>query len=125
MSLLNEVKGNENLRKIFGERELKIIEKQLLGIALTQSEKNRISRDIRKKLEAIRDLIVFKEEFRLKKGWYIREIIEKAKKEILSHKLSSKIKEIILFGSYAENDPTFRSDVDLAVKFNKIGVSKA
>ena len=35
------------------------------------------------------------------------------------------IKEIILFGSYAENDPTFRSDVDLAVKFNKIGVSKA
>ena len=125
MSLLHELKENENLRKIFGERELKIIEKQLLGISLTQSEKNRLSRDIRKKLEAIRDLIVFKKEFRLKKGEYIREIIEETKKEILNHELFPRIKEIILFGSYAENDPTFRSDIDIAVKFDNISVAEA
>ncbi len=49
MGMLQFLKKNENTRKIFGVRELKIIEKQLLGINLTQSEKNRLSRDIRKK----------------------------------------------------------------------------
>ena len=53
--LLNFLKSNENARKIFGERELKIIEKQLLGVNLTQSEKNRLSRDIRLKFNFIKE----------------------------------------------------------------------
>ena len=53
MSLLKFLKENENVRKVFGKRELKIIEKQLLGVNLTQSEKNRLSRDIRKKFEFV------------------------------------------------------------------------
>ena len=51
MTLLNILKSDENARKVCGKRELKIIEKQLLGINLTQSEKNRLYRDIRKKLD--------------------------------------------------------------------------
>src|SRR3989344_5514988 len=42
LKLLN----NKNARLIFGKRELKIIEKQLLGINLTQSEKNKIKKII-------------------------------------------------------------------------------
>ena len=70
MSLINLLK-NKDARKIFGKRELKIIEKQLQGISLTQSEKNRLSRDIRKKFEFISKVSGFKEEFKLKKGAYI------------------------------------------------------
>ena len=54
MSLIQFLKKENNARKIFGKRELKIIEKQLFGLNLTQSEKNRLSRDIRKKLEFIK-----------------------------------------------------------------------
>lgn len=68
MNLLKLLKENENARKIFGKRELKIIEKQLFGINLTQSEKNRLSRDIRRKLEFIREAVKFSDEFELKKG---------------------------------------------------------
>jgi hypothetical protein len=56
MGLLELLKKSENARKIFGKRELKIIEKQMLGVNLTQSEKNRLSRDIRKKLEFIKEI---------------------------------------------------------------------
>jgi hypothetical protein len=42
MEFLQFLKSNENTRKIFGKRELKIIEKQLNGINLTQSERNRL-----------------------------------------------------------------------------------
>ena len=53
MRLLNTLKKDKNIRRIFGERELVIIEKQLLGVALKPSEKTRLSRDIRKKFENI------------------------------------------------------------------------
>ena len=82
MQLLNFLKENENARKVFGEKELKIIKKQLFGINLTQSEKNRLSRDIRKKFEFIRCVVRFKEEFSLKKGSEIKKIIEGAKEVI-------------------------------------------
>jgi len=39
--MINFLKTNTLSRKIFGKRELKIIETQLQGISLTQSEKNR------------------------------------------------------------------------------------
>ena len=53
-SLLQFLRENKNARKIFGERELKIIEKQLIGVDLTQSEKNRLSRDVREKFKFIK-----------------------------------------------------------------------
>ena len=56
---------NKNTRKIFGKRELKIIEKQIFGINLTQSEKNRLSRDIRKKFEFIEQVARFSAQFKL------------------------------------------------------------
>ena len=68
MNLIDFLKKSKDSRKIFGAGELKIIEKQLLGINLTQSEKNRLSRDIRKKLGFIKEASRFEEEFILKKG---------------------------------------------------------
>ncbi|MBM3234544.1 nucleotidyltransferase domain-containing protein [Candidatus Pacearchaeota archaeon] len=120
MNMLNFLKQNKNTRKIFGERELKIIEKQLNGITLTQSEKNRLSRDIRKKFEFIKDAERFSDEFELKKGQKIKQMIDDAVKVILRSKYSKDIKRIILFGSTVTNDRTFRSDIDIAVEFINI-----
>jgi len=120
MNLLSFLKTNKNTRKIFGKRELKIIEKQILGINLTQSEKNRLSRDIRKKFEFIKDVSRFEEEFKLKKASEIKEIIQEAKEEILNDELNKRIKKIMLFGSVVENKLTPRSDIDMVVLFDKI-----
>ena len=118
--LLEFLKENERSRKIFGKRELKIIEKQLQGISLTQSEKNRLSRDIREKLRFIKEISKFESEFGLKKAKLVKEKIELAKQEILNDKLANKIKEIWLFGSAVENKLSFRSDIDIVVLFDKI-----
>jgi len=120
MELLKFLEKNENTRKIFGVRELKIIEKQLIGIKLKQSEKNRLSRDIRKKLEFIKEISKYDYDLRLKKGSAVKERIEKAKEIILDDELRKKIKKIYLFGSSVKNERTFRSDIDIAVEFDKI-----
>ena len=120
MSFLNQLKTDKNARKVFGQRELKIIEKQLLGISLTQSEKNRLSRDIRKKLEFIEAIAPFKDDFKLKKGAVIKDIIKEAKEAILNDPFSPKVQQIILFGSAVRNELSFRSDIDIAIKFTKI-----
>lgn len=125
MSFLELIKKNENLRKIFGIRELKIIEKQLLGIKLKASEKTRLSRDIRKKLETVKILAPYIDEFNLKHGAEIKKIIKEAKEAILETEYYSKIKKIILFGSAVENTLTFRSDIDIAVEFDKISKEEA
>lgn len=125
MKLLDFLKTNENSRKIFGERELKIIEKQVIGINLTQSEKNRLSRDIRKKLQFIKEFSKFSDEFELKKGSEIKKIIKETVELTLEDRLYSKIQEIILFGSAAENKLTFKSDIDIAVRFDKINLKEA
>ena len=125
MNLIQFLKTNENARKIFGERELKIIEKQLNGINLTQSEKNRLSRDIRKKFQFIREVSKFSDDFDLKKAHSIKHLIEKAKETILRHPLMSKIKKIILFGSVVESKLTFKSDIDMAVIFDEITKKQA
>ena len=125
MDLISFLKNNADSRKIFGQRELKIIEKQLLGINLTQSEKNRLSRDIRKKLNFIKEISRFSEEFELKKGEVIKYKIEEIKKDILDSGYIKKIKKIILFGSTVENQRTFRSDIDLAVEFDEIDLKEA
>jgi len=125
MDLLKFLNENKDARKIFGKGELKIIEKQLSGINLTQSEKNRLSRDIRKKLEFVKELSKFSDEFKLKKSQKIKAIIEQTKKEILESEYFPKIKKIILFGSTSTNERTFRSDIDIAVEFDKINLKEA
>lgn len=118
MELINVIKKPE-MRRLFGERELKIIEKQLKGVALLPSERTRLSRDIRKKLEAVRLLSPFSQDFKLKKGLYLKKIIENVKKEIFKHPLFPRVKRIILFGTAAENRLRLGSDIDIAVEFDK------
>jgi len=125
MNLIQFLKKNENTRKVFGQRELKIIEKQLLGINLTQSEKNRLSRDIRRKFKFIKDISNFEEEFDLKKASEVKKMIKQAKEEILYHPLKKKIKRILLFGSVVKNEINIRSDIDIAVEFDKIDSKEA
>ena len=125
MNIINFLKNNPNSRKIFCKRELKIIEKQLLGINLTQSEKNRLSRDIRKKFEFIRDASKFQDEFELKRASIIKNKIDSIKEAILKSDYFSKIKKIVLFGSTVENQRTFRSDIDISVEFYDTNIKEA
>lgn len=125
MPLLRAIKENDEIRKLFGKREIEIIEKQLLGINLTPSEKTRLSRDIRKKFKAIKMLAQFQEEFELKQGAEIRRIIEETKETILNTEYFSKIKRIILFGSSIDKTRTLLSDVDIAIEFSKIEKTEA
>lgn len=119
MSLLTIIRQKPELRKIFGERELEIIEKQLLGIRLTPSERTRLSRDIRKKFIAINLLANYSLD-ELKKGVEIKRKIEAIKSEILKSKYFPQIKKIILYGSTVSGIRTFRSDIDIAVELDKI-----
>ena len=41
MSLLRAIKENNEIRRLFGKREIDIVEKQLLGVNLSPSEKTR------------------------------------------------------------------------------------
>ncbi len=124
MGLLNIIERDKNLRRIFGERELVIIRKQLLGVPLKPSEKVRLSRDIRKKFEVIKSLTPYSNNFNLKPGLANKETIEKVKKEIFDSKYFPDIKKIVLFGSTAEHKQTLLSDIDIAVEFDKIDVSE-
>ena len=125
MGLLQALSKSENARKVFGKRELKIIEKQLLGVSLTQSEKNRLSRDIRKKFEFIDEISRFKDDFKLKKGSDVKKIIGLVEEVILESRYFPRIKRIILFGSSVDKQRTLRSDIDLAVEFKHIEQNEA
>lgn len=125
MSFLTTIKKDPSIRKLFGKRELVIIEKQLLGVKLKGSEITRLSRDIRKKLNAIETISQFTQEFELKKGAEIKRIIEEAKQIILESKFFSKIKNIMIFGSFVENKLTLNSDIDIAVEFIDISNKEA
>ena len=86
---------------------------------LTQSEKNRVSRDIKPKLEFIKEIYEFREEFRLEKNQENKRLIEKAVAVILNDPLRENIQAALLFGSFADNSFTKRSDIDICVVFNK------
>src|SRR3989344_631476 len=124
MNLIDFLKKNENTRKIFGKREIEIMDKQLNGINLTQSEKNRLSRDIRKKFGFIKEINQHDFNLDLKKSNNVKIIIEETKAKILNSGFKG-IKRIILFGSAAENKLTPRSDIDLAVEFTEITLREA
>lgn len=113
------LKTNGNARKVFGKKELEIVFKQLEGKRLTQSERNRLSRDIKPKLEFIREAARFEGEFALKKNQNNRAIIEKAVEVIMQDSLKDEIKAILLFGSFADNTFTERSDIDICVVFRR------
>ena len=125
MSLLSVVKSEPALRKLFGKRELVIIEKQLLGVALTQSEKNRLSRDIRPKFRAIAALAGFAGEENLKKGSQLREWIKETRDRVLDSRFGSRVKRIWLFGSTTEKKRALRSDVDIAVELETVESKEA
>lgn len=107
-------------RKIFGKAELKIIEKQAWGVRLSQSEKNRLSRDIRRKLVFIQEASRFSDEFRLKKGAALRTKIGTILDTLQSDPLFSKVKTVWLFGSSVTRKRAPGSDVDVAVEFSKV-----
>lgn len=119
LALKNFLKSNRDVRKIFGKKEIEIILKQLDGLKLTQSEKNRLSRDIKPKLEFIKRINSFKDEFQLRKNQNNKRLIEEAVNVILNDKLKEGIKAILLFGSFADNSYIFRSDIDICVIFKK------
>ncbi len=125
MNLIDFLRKNENTRKVFGKRELKIIEKQLFGVNLTQSERNRLSRDIRKKLDFIKDISRFSEQFELKKGAVIKEKVEHAKEVIVEDVFFKNIKRMIWYGSTLENKVAFNSDIDIAIEFFHINKKEA
>lgn len=125
MGLLQFLKTNKDTRKIFGKRELKIIEKQLVGINLSQSEKNRLSRDIRKKFEFIKYASRYEEDFALKKAAESKKKINEAKNIILQDSLRFHIKNIKAFGSFVDKTMTFRSDIDIAITFDEITLKEA
>lgn len=125
MKLKEFLKNNRNARKIFGKKEIEIILKQLDGITLTQSEKNRLSRDIRPKLRFIKEISNFEDEFEIKKDSNSLGIIDKAVQLILQDKLKDKVKAVFLFGSHARGIVTKRSDIDICVVFDKISREEA
>jgi len=125
MVLLEFLKKNDNARKIFGKRELRIIEKQLLGLTLKQSEKNRLSRDIRKKFEFIKEATKYADEFGLKHGTKIKEFIARALDIIREDVLFYKVNKIILFGSTVIRRRHLGSDIDIAVEFDSIELDEA
>ncbi|MFC1723589.1 nucleotidyltransferase domain-containing protein [Nanoarchaeota archaeon] len=124
MSLLGLLKKPE-ARKIFGRREIKIIEKQLNGVNLTQSEKNRLSRDVRKKFEFISKIARYEDDFKLKKGMIIKREINKVLEIIMKDKEQKNINIVKLFGSAVENKLRLQSDIDISVEFKDIDVRKA
>jgi predicted nucleotidyltransferase len=117
--LKNELLNNPNSRKIFGKAEIDIIIKQINGIKLTQSEKNRLSRDIKPKLEFIKKIALFKDEFDIKKNSLNEHLINQTKKIILDDILSKQINAILLFGSIVEGNMSINSDIDICVVFKK------
>jgi len=119
------IKKSPLARKVFGAKEIVIIRKQISGIKLTQSEKNRLSRDIRPKFKFIGEISKFSKDFDLKKGSENKRVIEEAVGEIREDKNFGKIREIWLFGSVIKNEMTIRSDIDIAVLFDKINLTEA
>ena len=124
--LLSEfLRQNKNARRIFGKKELEIILKQLEGLPLTQSERNRLSRDIKPKLDFIKEISKFENEFELKKDANNLKLIDKAVQLILQDELKDRIKAILLFGSHVEGFVTKRSDIDICAAFTNISLEEA
>ena len=116
---MKELLTDERARKIFGKREIEIAMKQVEGQRLTQSERNRLSRDIRPKLEFIREAAKLEQDFDLKRNMENKRIMGNVVEAILEDELKDNIKAVLLFGSFADNTFTSRSDIDACAVFRK------
>src|SRR3990167_606059 len=121
LALKEFLKTSKNARRIFGKKEIEIMLKQLEGLPLKQSERNRLSRDIKPKLEFIREVSKFENEFELKKDQNAKKIIDKAVKIILQDRLKDKIEAILLFGSRVTGFVTTRSDIEISLIKSSFG----
>lgn len=110
---------SEESRLIFGKKELLIVKKQLNGEKLSQSEKNVLSRSIRKKFEFIKKISKFEDKFKLEHNIDNKKLIFKTVDLILKDKYYNNVKSIFLFGSFSDKTNTFRSDIDICVLFDK------
>jgi len=125
LNLNTYLRTKRNARKIFGRRELEIISRQLEGLPLTQSERNRLSRDIKPKFELIRELAAYSDEFGMEKNQDNKRMIEKAVGIMLEDALADRIQAILLFGSFADNSFTKSSDIDICAVFKQISLREA
>ncbi len=125
MSLLYVLKKNPVVRRLFGKRELVIIEKQLMGVKLKPSETTRLSRDIRKKLEAVKALAAFSSHFQLKKGSEVKRLVKETIEIMRESRFFPRIKQVFLFGSASDGSMALVSDIDLAVIFGEISENES
>lgn len=125
MTLFKLISNNKDVKLIFGIGEIRIIRKQLLGVKLSQSEKNRLSRSIRPKLKFVRECSLYKDEFQVKKGGESLKQISILKDKILLDKKCNDVVKIFIFGSFVENRMSMDSDVDISVEFNNITEKEA
>ena len=117
MALENYLRENPLARKLFGKKEIDIISRQLRGVPLGPSERVRLSRDIRPKLELVKELKGYEGEFSLGKNQSNVRLRDKAVAAIRKDRLGRKAIAILLFGSQATGGQTLDSDIDLAVVF--------
>ena len=120
MDFLGFLKVEESsARLIFGKKELEIIKKQLLGLQMTQSERNRLSKFIRPKLQFMEKCVEFKQEFELIRKEKFKLILSQTLNACLEDKLGKNICAILLFGSHVDETAIWRSDIDIAVIFDE------
>ena len=119
MSLELFLERNALARRLFGEREIDIAVRQMKGLPLTASERVRLSRDIRPKLELVRELAAFGDEFALKKNKANETAWKRAVDEIRRDAVGREAVAVLLFGSQVTGEKTRRSDVDIAVVFGR------
>lgn len=121
---LSNFLNKQEAKKLFTPKEIEIMHKQLMGISLTQPEKNVLSRSVRKKLQAVDQLSHYRDEFLLKKSQERQRLIKKALQVILNDPLKKHIDSVLLFGSTL-GKTTKSSDIDICVRFTKISLKNA
>ncbi len=125
LNLTELLTKNRNSRKIFGQKEIEIMLKQMGGEPLTQSERNRLSRDIKPKLQFIAEASRHQGEFNLRKNQDSKRLAEKAVDVILNDPLKDRIMAILLFGSVADKTDRKSSDIDICAVFREISLKEA
>lgn len=110
----------QELLNLFSKKELEIILKHVKGVALSQADLNRLSREIRPKFSIIEKMsLIATPFFKLKKGCETEIKLKEFIDMIKLSKYKDKIKKITLFGSYLEKNNNLNSDIDLALSLPK------
>ncbi len=120
MNLLSFLDNSAGARLVFGKKELEIIHKQLLGMRLKQSERNRLSKFIRPKLRFIAECSVFKNEFVLARRSKLKKVLTAVLGAVLEDRIGKNAVAVLLYGSFADGTANKFSDVDIAIVFSEI-----